>query len=70
MRQYNQHHHIASLQRHWAANALKDAKYNMKRAKDEVKAGNRILAAGYAQEARWDMQWRNRRLKIAKKESG
>jgi hypothetical protein len=64
----NQHHHIAALQRHWAALAARDAIYNKKRAEMERKAGNLTLARGYSQEARWDLWWRDRRLRIAKRE--
>jgi len=64
----NQHRHIGTLQKKWAADALRDAKYNLHRALIERKAGNTTLARGYEQEAKWDMQWRNKRLRIAKRE--
>ena len=55
---------IASLQRHWAANAMRDAKYNENRASQVV---NPELKEMYRQEARWDIWWDNRRLAIARK---
>jgi len=63
-----QHRHIARLQAGWRGNALRDAKYNIMRAQAERKAGNNVLAAGYMIEYHWDMQWRNRRGRIASRE--
>lgn len=64
----DQHRHIASLQSHWRANALKDARYNLNRAKEEYRAGNRVLAKAYEAEYRVDLYWANRRQKIAERE--
>ena len=63
-----QHRKLASLQEHWKANAMADYRYNCKRASEEQSAGNRILAAGYRKEAGWDLQWGNKRGRIAKSE--
>ena len=63
----DQHLHIAKLQRQWAAMAERDRKYNLKRAKEEKKAGNLILSRAYADEADRCEWWRAHRLKIAMK---
>lgn len=63
-----QHRHNAKLQKLWTANALRDARYNQKRAMQERKAGNRVLAGMYSQEAVVDLRWQGRRLRIAKRE--
>lgn len=65
----SQHRHIAKLQRGWAANAKRDMKYNINRAAIERKTGNIALANAYAKEAKWDLFWMQRRLRIARKNS-
>jgi hypothetical protein len=62
---FDPHHKIATLQKHWADNAIKDEQYNLHRA-SEVKSP--VLRNAYLQEARWDKWWADRRLGIAKKE--
>lgn len=65
-----QHRHNATLQRKWAADAARDATYNAKRAAEEQRAGNHVLASGYKQETGFDNYWKNRRLGIARREDG
>jgi len=64
----DQHAHIATLQKHWRADALRDRRYNLNRARIERRKGNRVLAAGYMKEASWDQWWANRRGRIAKQQ--
>jgi hypothetical protein len=63
-----QHRHLATLQKHWQTDANKDMVYNQHRAQIERAKGNYVLAAGYAQEARWDRFWGNRRGGIVRSE--
>lgn len=57
---------IATLQRRWAADAMRDAHYNAERAK-HVRSPQ--LKAMYQQEERWDLFWARRRLRIANRYS-
>jgi hypothetical protein len=66
----NQHRHFANLQAHWRGNALSDARYNLQRAAEAAKNGNRVLSHGYMQEYHWDIFWANRRKKIMENERG
>lgn len=68
MNRHDQHLHNARIQREWAAMALRDSKYNQKRADEEYAAGNRILASQYSKEAEVDLAWHNKRMMIAKRE--
>ena len=60
---------IARNERHWAADAWRDRNYNLQKYHENLHKGNYILARNYLMEAQWDSQWRNRRLRIAKRYS-
>ena len=62
-----QHKAIAKQERIWAAQAHRDAIYNLKRAQHYRRQGKRVLEQGYMQEYSWDEYWRQRRLRLANK---
>jgi hypothetical protein len=64
----SQHRHFATLEMRWRSQALKDAEYNLKRAHEEMEAGNFVLAHGYMEEYRWDIDAAKKRLRIANDE--
>ena len=64
----NQHRHLATLQKRWSMQALRDEQYNQNRAVQERHAGNFVLARGYAQEAGWDLFWGKRRAGLVRRE--
>jgi hypothetical protein len=64
----NQHKHLATLQKKWKADAMRDAKYNLDRATQERRAGNVVLARGYMHEYNWDMKFGGMRGKIVNRE--
>ena len=64
-----QHAHIAALQSRWRADAMRDARYNLNRAKIERARGNYVLARGYVKEYKWDLLWGARRGRIVKNET-
>jgi hypothetical protein len=66
MKRREEHKRIAKQERFWAAQALRDAKYNHKQEERMEALKNNVLAANYRKEYRWDIWWRNRRLKIAR----
>lgn len=64
-----EHAAIARTERHWAADALKDARYNCTQARRDFHTGNRLLGEMHEREANWDVWWAQRRLRIARKNS-
>ena len=68
MKTKDQHLRVAKQERIWAAQALRDAKYNRAQGKRCATQGNMVLARNYQQEARWDEFWASRRQKIANRQ--
>ena len=59
----------ANIQRHWADMAFRDARYNQQQAKRDRTQGNITLAHLHEREARWDLLWGRRRVRLANKYS-
>jgi len=57
---------IAATEKRWAADALRDAKYNAAQAKRDYKQGNRALGRMHQREAEWSMYWYRKRMRLTK----
>ena len=57
----------AKTELQWAAQARRDAKYNRAQAKRDTTMGNFTLARFHNREAKWDLWWSNRRVRLAKR---
>ena len=65
MQPKKQHSRFARIETLWATQANKDAAYNMEQYRRDLVQGNRVLANMHKKEAGWDMQWANKRRRLA-----